>query len=104
MSCWAAGGIILSSVATRYQLGLDLQAGTRTEPAKASTFQPNCESAMNCASSTSTSAANAEAKLALSNSRKPSCGGRIGGAVEPGGELATRVLTDSPVSGTKAAT
>src|SRR5438045_8314164 len=34
---WAGGGIILSSVDTRYQLGLVLQAGSVIVPASAST-------------------------------------------------------------------
>jgi hypothetical protein len=33
----ASGGIILSSVATRYQLGFDFQAGSLTAPSSAST-------------------------------------------------------------------
>ena len=33
MNCWAGGGIIRSSVATRYQLGFDFQEGSVTLPA-----------------------------------------------------------------------
>jgi hypothetical protein len=48
---WAGGGIMRSSVATRYQLGLVRQAGSVTAPLRASTPQGTCESAMNAASS-----------------------------------------------------
>jgi hypothetical protein len=43
------GGIILSLVATRYQLGFDFHAGFEMAPFRASTPQGACESAMNLA-------------------------------------------------------
>src|SRR5258706_16260430 len=43
---WADGGIILSSVVTRYQLDLVRQAGSVIAPPRASTPQGTCESAM----------------------------------------------------------
>src|SRR5215207_8453245 len=98
----AAGGIIRSSVATRYQLGFVLQAGSRTAPSSAPTPQGTCESAMNAAFSASTSAANEWANLALSRNKKRSCGGRIGGTGAPGGVSLISEPTDSPLSGTKA--
>src|SRR5262252_1515833 len=76
---WASGGIILSSVATRYQLGFAFQAGWVIVPASASTPHGTCESAMNAALSAPTSAANDAANLVRSRKRYPSCGGRIGG-------------------------
>src|SRR6476620_3905522 len=100
----AAGGIILSSVATRYQLGFVFQAGSRTAPSSAATPQGTCESAMNAALSASTSAAKEAANFPLSRNRKPSCGGRIGGTGAPGGGSLMSVATDSPLSGAKAAT
>src|ERR1700746_984339 len=57
---------------------------------------------MKSASSGSTSPANDAANLALSRNRKPFLGGRIGGTGAPGGGLAIRLLTDSPVSGANA--
>src|SRR5258705_6709950 len=75
MERWAGGGIILSSALTRYQLGLTRQAGLLTAPANASTPHGTCESAMNAASSGSTSAANEAANFERSRNRKPSCGG-----------------------------
>src|SRR5918992_4107191 len=102
----AAGGIIRSSVATRYQLGFDFQAGSLTDPLRAANPQGTWESARNCARAGSTSAANEAGNLALSSSRKPSCGGRIGGT-GPGGPLLIRSSmredTDSPLSGTQPA-
>ena len=96
-------GIIRSSVATRYQLGLVRHAGSVTAPARASTPQGTWESAMNAARSGLTSAANDAANLSLSRNRKPSCGGRMGGTGAPGGGSAMRVFTDSPRSGANAA-
>src|ERR671918_1440959 len=103
MNRCAAGGIILSSVATRYQLGLVLQAGSLTVPPSASTPQGTCESAMKAAFPASTSAANDSANFALSRNRNPSCGGRIGGTAAPGGGSLMSAATDSPASGAKAA-
>src|SRR3954452_22692175 len=99
---WAGGGIIRSSVAMRYQLGLLRHAGSLIVPPRASTPQGTCESAMNAACSALTSAANEAGNFARSRYRKPSCGGRIGGTGASGGGLAMSVLTDSPLSGAKA--
>src|SRR5262245_15085712 len=99
----ASGGIMLSSVATRYQLGFVLHAAWRTAPLSASTPQGTCESAMNAAVSAFTSAANDAANLALSRNRYPSCGGRIGGTGAPGGGSLINAATDSPASGANAA-
>src|SRR5215212_221346 len=103
MKRWAAGGIILSSLATRYQLGLVFQAGSLTAPWSAARPHGTCESAMNAAFSASTSAANEAANFALSRNRKPSCGGRIGGTGAPGAGSLIREAMDSPLSGAKAA-
>ena len=100
---WAGGGIIRSSVAIRYQLGLLRHAGSLIVPLRASTPHGTCESAMNAASSALTSAANEAWNFSRSRNRKPSCGGRIGGTGAPGGGSAISVFTDSPVSGAKAA-
>src|SRR3954447_7409002 len=96
---WAGGGIIRSSVATRYQLGLTRHAGSLIVPLSASTPHGTCESAMNAARSGLTSPANDAANFARSSSRKPSDVGTIGGTGAPGGGLAMSELTDSPVSG-----
>src|SRR6202162_1579986 len=103
MARCAGGGIIRSTVATKYQLGLLRQAGSVTVPLSASTPQGTCESAMNAASRAGTSAAKDSANFDRSRNRNPSCGGRIGGTGAPGGGSAISVLTDSPVSGAKAA-
>src|SRR3989454_12583888 len=100
---WADGGIILSPVVTRYQLGLVRQAGSVIDPPRASTPHGTCESAMKAACSAGTSPANEAANFSRSKSRKPSFGGRIGGTGTPGGGLAIRGLTDSPLSGANAA-
>src|ERR1700722_7770776 len=98
----ASGGIILSAVATRYQLGLTFQAGAVTLPSTASMPAGHCDAAMKEASSGRTSAQKASANLSLSRNSNPSTGGRIGGAGAPGGALAIRLKTDSPVSGANA--
>src|SRR5262245_37872355 len=103
MARCASGGIILSSVATRYQLGFDLQAGSVTAPLSASRPHGTCESAMNDAASALTSAANDSRNLVRSRKRNPSCGGRIGGTGAPAGGFLIRLATDSPLSGAKAA-
>src|SRR5437588_866475 len=100
---WASGGIILSSVETRYQLGLDFQAGWLTAPANALTPQGTWESAMNAPKSGFTSAAKAPTKFERSRSKKPSRGGRIGGTGAPGGGFLIIVSMDSPASGANAA-
>src|SRR5260370_37175083 len=103
MVCWAGGGIILSSVVTRYQLGLVRQAGWVTCPPRASTPQGTCESAMNAARSAGRSPANEAWNLSPSRNRKPSLGGRIGGPGTSDGKPAGSVVTDSPASGAHAA-
>src|SRR3979411_277373 len=100
---WAGGGIILSSVDTRYQLGLVFQAGSGIVPDSASTPQGTCELAMNAAVSASPSPAKEKWNFALSRNKKPSCGGRIGGTGAPGGGFLISDDTDSPLSGAKAA-
>src|SRR5258705_9211845 len=99
----AGGGIILSLVATRYQLGFVRHAGTVTAPARAATPHGTCASAMNAACAGFTSAANDAANFARSRNRKPSLAGSIGGTGAPGGGLAISVWTDSPLSGANAA-
>src|SRR6202034_689108 len=103
MARWAAGGIMWSSVATRYQDGLLRQAGSVTAPFSASTAVGTWESAMNAASFPGTSAAKDAANLSRSRNRNPLTGGRIGGTGAPGGGSAISELTDSPVSGANAA-
>src|ERR1700732_3198181 len=102
MRRWAGGGIILSSVATRYQLGFVFHAGSLVVPRRAPTPHGTCESAMNEATGESTSAAKEAANLALSSSRKPSCSGNMGGTGAPGGGSLMSVDTDSPLSGANA--
>src|SRR5882672_11226858 len=103
MKRWASGGIIRSSVLTRYQLGLVFHAGSEIAPASASTPHGTWESAVNAAVSGSTSAANEAANFARSRNRKPSWGGRIGGTGAPGGGSLISEETDSPLSGANAA-
>src|SRR4029077_18054615 len=103
MKRWAGGGIIRSSVATKYQLGLVFHAGWLITPPSASTPHGTCESAMNAALSASTSAANEARNFALSRDSSPSFGGRIGGTGAPAGGSLMSVDTDSPLSGAKAA-
>src|SRR5215470_19671868 len=102
MTRCASGGIILSSVETRYQLGFVFQAGSVTAPLSASSPHGTCESAMNDASFALTSAANDTRNFARSRNRYPSCGGRIGGTGAPGGGFWMSDDTDSPLSGAKA--
>src|SRR5256885_16667857 len=85
MKRWAGGGTFRSSDATRYQLGLVHQAGSVTAPARASTPQGTCESAMNAAWSAGRSPANDAWNFSRSRNRKPFLGGRIGGTGAPGG-------------------
>jgi hypothetical protein len=103
MARWAAGGIIWSSVATRYQDGLLRQAGSVTAPPSASIPAGTWASAMNAASFAGTSAAKAAANLSRSRNSSPPAGGRIGGTGAPGGGSAISEPTDSPVSGANAA-
>src|SRR5258708_7265989 len=95
----ASGGIILSLVVTRYQLGFDLHAGSVIASPRAWRPQGTCASAMNAAVSGATSAANDAGNFALSRNRKPSCGGRIGGTGAPGTGFLIMDATDSPLSG-----
>src|SRR5712691_7470874 len=99
----AGGGIILSSVATRYQLGFVFQAGTSTAPLSAASPHGTCESAMNAALSASTSAAKESRNFVLSSKRNPSCGGKMGGTGASGGGSLISEATDSPLSGANAA-
>src|SRR6266852_3573730 len=92
MARWASGGIILSSVVTRYQLGLVLHAGSLIAPLMAPMPHGTWESAMKEAGN-----------FALSRNKKPSCDGSIGGTGAPGGGSLISVPTDSPLSGAKAA-
>src|SRR4029077_3772852 len=100
---WASGGIILSSVVTRYQLGLVLHAGSLITPLMAPMPHGTWESAINAAFSGSTSAAKEAGNFALLRNKKPSCGGSIGGTGAPGGGSLISDPTDSPLSGAKAA-
>src|SRR6266404_8248106 len=88
INCCAGGGIILSSVTTRYQLGLVFHAGVVTGPFRASNPQGTWEFAMNSAFLRGTSPANDAANFDLSSIRKPLMGGRIGGTAAPGGGFA----------------
>src|SRR5258708_5081878 len=100
---WASGGIILSSVVTRYQLGFVLHAGSLIAPLMAPMPHGTWESAINAAFSGSTSAAKEAGNFALSRNRKPSCGGSIGGTGAPGGGALISGPTHSPLSGAEAA-
>src|SRR6266550_1344650 len=103
MARCASGGIILSSVETRYQLGFVFHAGSLTAPLSASRPHGTCESAMNDAASGLTSAANDARNCARSRNRYPSSGGMIGGTGAPGGGFLISDDTDSPESGANAA-
>src|SRR6266480_2410781 len=103
MARCASGGIILSSVDTRYQLGLDFHAGSVTAPLSASSPHGTWESAMNDAASGLTSAANDARNFVRSRKRYPSWGGMIGGTGAPGGGFLISADTDSPLSGANAA-
>src|SRR2546423_5118459 len=103
MNRWAGGGIILSSVVTRYQLGLVLHAGSLIAPLMAPMPHGTWESAINAAFSGSTSAAKEAGNFALSRNKKPSCGGSIGGTGAPAGGSLINDPTHSPLSGAEAA-
>src|ERR1700751_2174365 len=103
MARWASGGIILSSLVTRYQLGLLLHAGSLSAPLMAPVPHGTWESAINAAFSESTSAAKEAGNFALSRNKKPSWGGLIGGLGPPDGKPLMSDPTDSPLSGAKAA-
>src|SRR5260370_38222807 len=85
MERWAAGGIILSSVTTRYQLGFAFHAASLIAPLRAATPHGTWESAIKAAFSASTSAAKEARNFALSRNRYRSCGAWIGGTGDPGG-------------------
>src|ERR1700676_5317831 len=91
MARWASGGIILSSVVSKYQLGFVLHAGSLIAPLMAPMPHGTWESAMNAAFSGSTSAAKEAGNLALSRNKKPSCGGSIGGTGAPGCGMAESI-------------
>src|SRR5437870_13913842 len=96
MARWASGGIILSSVVSRYQLGFVLHAGPLIAPLMAPTPHGTWESATNAAFSGSTSAAKEAGNFALSRNKKPSCVRRTGGTGAPGGRSLIRDPTDPP--------
>src|SRR2546422_8698673 len=77
MARWASGGIILSSVVTRYQLGLVLHAGSLIAPLMAPMPHGTWESAMNSAFSASTSAAKEAGEFPLSRNKKTFWGREI---------------------------
>src|SRR3989442_3361968 len=83
MERWASGGIILSSVAIRYQLGLALHAGSLILALRAATPHGTWESAMNAAFSVSTSAPKEAGELALSRDQYHPFGRRISSESEP---------------------
>src|SRR5438876_11430970 len=99
---WASGGIIVSSVVTRYQLGLVLHAGSLIAPLMAPMPHGTWDSHkrgffwvhVGCERS---------GNFALSRNKKPSCGGSIGGTGAPGAGSLMSDPTDSPLSGAKAA-
>jgi hypothetical protein len=92
MARCAGGGIIRSSVATRYQLGFVRQAASVIDPPRASTPHGTCESARNAASSAGRSPAKDAGNFSRSRKRKPSVSGRIGGTGASGGGLAISVV------------
>src|SRR5438445_2823007 len=103
MARWASGGIIQSSVVSRYQLGFVLHAGSPIAPLMAPMPHGTWESAMNAAFSGSTSAAKEAGNFVLSRNKKPSCGGSIGGTGAPTGGSFISDPTDSAWCGAKAA-
>src|SRR6266403_1893639 len=98
MARWASGGIILSSVVTRYQLGLVLHAGSLIAPLMAPRPHGTWESAINAAFSASTSSAKDALNFAWSKNKKPSCGGSIGSKGALGGGSLISEPTDSHLS------
>src|SRR2546428_4740976 len=83
MKRWAAGGIILSSVAIKYQLGLVFHAGSLIVPLSASMPHGTWESAMNAAVSASTSPANEAGDFSLFSEIKTPSGGNVAGPRVP---------------------
>src|SRR5579872_2403406 len=104
MTRWASGGIILSSVVIRYQLGFVRHAGWVIAPPRAWTPHGTWESAINEATSELTSAAKKAGNLTLSRNRYPSWGGKIGGVGAPCGAFFISDPPDSPLSGANAVT
>src|SRR2546428_10589323 len=102
MARCAAGGIILSSVTIKYQLGFVFHAGSVIAPPRAVTPHGTWESAMNAAFSVSTSAAKEAGKIVLSRDKKPCCGGRGSGTGGARGGGLVSGSTDSPPSGAQA--
>src|SRR2546422_9335332 len=96
MERWASGGIILSSVAIRYQLGLALHAGSLILALRAATPHGTWESAMNAAFSVSTSAPKEAGDFPVSRDKNASCGGSIGGVGAPGGRRLIKRGPDAP--------
>ena len=98
---WADSGIIWSSVAIRYELGLLRQTGSVTGPSMASTANGTCASAMNAASAVGRSAPN-ELWNPTGSWNKNLPGADTSG--DPGA-LGSRlnVLADSSLSGANAA-
>src|SRR5258705_10455161 len=70
MARWASGGIILSSVVTRYQVGLVLHAGSLIAPLMAPRPHGTWASAINAAFSASTSAAKEPGRMPLCGNTK----------------------------------
>src|SRR5258708_21652200 len=99
MARWADGGIMWSSVAIRYQLGLLRQAGSVTGPARASTPHGTCEPAMNAASAAGRSAPHQPGNFAPARPKNPPAGGGLGAARAAGRRPGVVLLTDSPPSG-----
>src|SRR6202030_4513914 len=99
MARWASGGIILSSVVTRYQLGLVFHAGSLIAPLIAPRPHGTWESAINASFSGSTSAAKEAGNFDLSRNKKPSCGGSIGGTAAAGGGSLISDPPHHPLSG-----
>src|SRR3989442_7752525 len=91
INCCAGGGIILSSVTTRYQLGLAFHAGVLTGPLRASNPQCTLEFAMNSDVSGHTSPPNGSANFDVSMMREPSIDGRIGGKASTGAGFAISI-------------
>src|SRR3981189_2025278 len=83
MARWASGGIILSSVVSRYQLGFVLHAGSPIAPRTPPIPHGTWESAIHGAFSGSTQAGKEAGSFALSRNKKPSRGGSIGGTGAP---------------------
>src|SRR5258708_27358620 len=98
-----SGGIILSSVATTYQLFFVFHAAfVRLEP-NAATPTGTCESAINLPLATGRSAQKLAWNFDLSIQMNPSAGGRIR-EFGSGAALDTLFKTASPASTTKVAT